>query len=294
MVSGDLLADPPDSADTLRISMCQAVLRWVIGNVEGWTSEQDLDGGDLILITLFVRASRTYEGVVRWLGQHSFGEQGLMLNRSLFEDMIDAHWVALNKELAIERLEQHDLSSRLLRAETQRKFPRIFDNEPPPKIRVSNEERRTLRALYGKGGSGSWTGVRNLDQRVAEVKGFWPEGEEQELLLWWTAWVHKISNEMLHPSALSLGRLGTPEVDEDGTMQWHFGATRNLLSRALQGALWTYGQIVGLVVDTYSPDARTDFVQLWGNAMAAFPEATRMEETLRVGTDPETQEPPST
>jgi hypothetical protein len=35
--------------------------------------------------------------VVKHLGNKGFGEQVVMLNRSLFEDMIDARWVSLNR-----------------------------------------------------------------------------------------------------------------------------------------------------------------------------------------------------
>ncbi len=41
-----------------------------------------------------VSPTATYEAVVRWLGERAFGEQGLMLNRSLFEDMVDAHFTS--------------------------------------------------------------------------------------------------------------------------------------------------------------------------------------------------------
>lgn len=272
-----------DTADTLRLGMCQSVMRWTIENAKELTGSRPLTGSDLILITIFARSTRTYEAVVRHLGERCFGEQGLMLNRSLFEDMIDAHWVSIHGDLAVKRLEQHDLHSRLLRAETQRKFKRFFEGVKPPKVKVSNEERKELIRLYGRSGSRSWTGVGPLDSRVAAVEHLWSTAQAREELLWWTAWVHKLSNEVLHPSAFSLGRLGTPTVDRDGSLHWYFGATREWLTPALHGALWTFGQLVTLVIDSYNREFSDEFLELWGNAMKAFPEANRIEATGRLG-----------
>jgi hypothetical protein len=283
MNESESIAVIKDVPDNLRIGMCQAVLRWTIEHAKQLTENRQLSGSDLILITIFVRSTRTYEAVVRCLGERSFGEQGLMLNRSLFEDMIDAHWVSINGELAVERLDQHDLYSRLLRVTTQRRFPRFFDGKTPPRITVSNEKRKELRHLYGGSGSRSWTGVGSLDDRVAEVEHLWPSREGREELLWWTAWVHKLSNEVLHPSAFSLGRLGSPTVEEDGSLQWHFGSTREWLPQALHGALWIFGQLTTLVIDKYNPSLREEFINLWSRAMNAFPEASEIEATGRIG-----------
>jgi hypothetical protein len=262
----------------MRLAVCQGLMRWTFENAGRWTSGHSLDTADLIIVTMFARSGRTYEGVVRCLGESAFGEQGLMLNRSLFEDMIDAHWVSLNRELAAERLGQHDLHSRLLRAETQRRFPERFDG-PPPRIKVTNEERKALNLLFGKSGSRSWTGVPGLDRRVEEVKGCWQTESEQRALLWWAAWVHKLSNEMLHPSALSLGRLGSPTVTESGGLQWQFGSTRDLLAQALHGAFFTFGQLVGLVIELFSPEDGEELGERLRSGDATFVRAKQWEDS---------------
>jgi hypothetical protein len=276
---------PPGAPDKLRVGMSQALLRWVASNAETWTKGRNLGGGDLILITIFARSVRTYEAIVRCLGERGFGEQGLMLNRSLFEDMIDAHWVSLNRELATKRLEQHDLYSRLLRADTQRKFPSWFDGRKPPRIKVTNEERKALQGLYGKSGSGSWTGAGSLDERVASVKSCWADDGQE--LLFWTAWVHKMTNEVIHPTAFSLGRLGTPKVTDQGDFEWHFGSTAQWLPQSLHAAVWTLGQIVSLVIDQYHPSSREQFDEQFRQTMMAFPKAAHWEATGRL------EDPPS-
>ena len=67
-----------------------------------------------LIATIFARSTRTFEAVVKHLGDKGFGEQGLMLDRSLFEDMVDARWVSLNPELAGERFVAHDGWTRYL------------------------------------------------------------------------------------------------------------------------------------------------------------------------------------
>ena len=59
------------------------------------------------MLAFFVRSTRTYEAVIGPLSGRRFEAQGAMLNRSLFEDMVDARWIGLNPALAAQRMEQH-------------------------------------------------------------------------------------------------------------------------------------------------------------------------------------------
>jgi hypothetical protein len=257
----------------------------VFDNVEGWTAGSPKEAPDLILISIFARSARTFEAIVRCLGERGFGEQGLMLNRSLFEDMIDAHWVSLNRDLSVKRLHQHDLYSQLLRADTQRKYAtRWFDNRKPPTVKASNGERRELRQLFGKSGSKSWTGIPGLEDRVQAVKVCWEDNEET--LLFWHDWVHKFMNEVLHPSAFSLGRLGAPlvqgEKSSSESLTWHFGSTGEWLHRSLHAALWTFSQTIGLIVAEFNPSSKKELSERIEQAGEAFNQATQWESTNTV------------
>jgi len=280
----------PKAPDRLRIGTCRSLLEWVFENIEDWTAGKDKDGAALILVSIFARSARTYEAIVRCLGERGFGEQGLMLNRSLFEDMIDAHWVSMNRDLAVQRLHQHDLYSRLLRADTQRKYARWFDGRKPPSVKMSNEERKELRLLFGRLGSGSWTGISGLDDRVKSVKEYW-EPEDQKSLLFWHDWVHKFMNEVLHPSAFSLGRLGAPTVHEDDnnreSFEWHFGSTKEWLKYSLHAAFWAFGQSVSLVIDEFAPENRSAFAERETQGNQAFRNASHWEKTGRLEAAPE-------
>jgi hypothetical protein len=195
-----------------------------------------LSGSNLVLISIFARSTRTYEAIVRWLGERGFAEQGMMLNRSLFEDMVDAHWVHLNPDLAVERLRQHDLYSRLLRADTQRRLPEWFEDHEPARLRISNRERQELRRLFGKNGSRSWTGVPSVEDRLEQVLACWKTEQDREQVRFFASWVLKLMNEVLHPSAFSLGRLGAPTLTERGNYEWRFGGTPEWLAQSLHAA----------------------------------------------------------
>jgi hypothetical protein len=160
--------------------------------------------------------------------------------------------VTLNEDLAIQRLEQHDLYSRLLRAETQRKYPEMFDGREPPKIKVTNAEHKELRSLF-RGGTGSWTGPSTTAQRLKSVLSCWPTEQLQREVLFWQDWVVKMLNEVVHPSGLSIGRIAAPTIDDDETMAFRFGSTSEWLTQALMGAWFTYLQTLALVVSLYAP-----------------------------------------
>jgi Family of unknown function (DUF5677) len=281
----DLLPPPvPDGgADHLRLYTCQRYLRWSIGCFHSSQTRGVLNGADAIMLSIFARSTRTYEAVVRWLGERCFSEQGLMLNRSLFEDMVDIHWVSLNPALAVERYEQHDKYSRLLRADVQRRWPDMFDGRKPPKIKVTNDDRKELKRLYGAGGSRSWTGQPNTEDRLKSILVCWPTDSDRRVVEFWHDWVQKLNNETLHLSALSMGRLVKPAInDDESTVEWRFGSTPEWLPQALHGAVWTYAQTVGLVAPRFTTTTEEDCSREFERVMRDFTQASHWERTGRL------------
>ena len=269
----------PEAPRRLRHATCDGLLQWVIQDLEDWTKGSLQEGSNLILLSIFSRSTRTYSAIVRSLGENGYGEQTMMLGRSLFEDMIDLHWTSLNPDLAAERLLDHDLNSRLLRADTQRKHSRWFDGKKPPKIKVTNEKRRDLIKLYGRSGSGSWTGVRNLDERVESVLDCWDE-DGRDALLFWHAWVVRLMNETLHSSAFSLARSGgaTVKVDDQGeSLEWQIGNSPQWLPQGMHAAFWTYSQSLSLILDEFHPASRPDFDDRQRAGQASFERADLWE-----------------
>ena len=259
--------DVDREALTRQLDACQGVLDFVRYTTDNW---QSLGGrppepdADILILTIFARSTRTYEAVVKHLGNKGFGEQGAMLNRSLFEDMVDAHWVSLNPKLAVERMDQHDRWSQVLRARVHRKYPEFLGDDDPPVKEPSDEEEKQYKKLFGAWGSGSWTGV-NMNDRVKEIEPCWTEELGRRHLRFSYAWLHRLHNETLHLSAYSLGRVATaPKLTEDGAPHFTFGASAALLTETLFSAYWAYNQTFSLVYDTFELDVADRFEQEHG------------------------------
>lgn len=253
----------PDAPSRLRLSVCDGLLQWVVENLEAWSAGIKQDGRNLILLSIFARSTRTYSAIVQGLAEGDYGEQTMMLDRLLFDDMINLHWVSLNPDLAVERLTDHDLYSRLLRADAQRKHPRMFDGREPPKFKVSNEKRKALKDLFGKSGSRSWTGIPGLDARVKSVLSCWDE-PGRDVLLFWHDWIVRLQNELVHPTSLSLTRMGVVELNGEGeneSVEFQLGSTPGWMPRALHAAFWTYSQSLGLIVDEMRPSVQEESVR---------------------------------
>jgi hypothetical protein len=276
-------AVPAGAPDTLRVHACQRLMRWSIERAQQWKGRQPEPDADLLLLSIFARTTRTYEAVVRWLAERAFGEQGAMLNRSLFEDMVDAHWVHLNPGVAVERLDQHDRWSRFLRARVQRAFPDYFGGRPGQPPKLGNTEKQELRKLFGAKGQHSWTGVRSLEERLESVLSCWPTESDRRHVRWFHAWVHKTNNETLHLSGFSIARLvGPKEADDGNALEWRFGSTPEWLSQALTCALWTYSQTVGLMVDVFAIAAQDELSEVIEQGSRDFQRAAHWEHTGRL------------
>lgn len=273
---------PEDAPSKLRIHACQRLMRWSIEYSQSWSGLERKSRADLLILSMHARSTRTYEAVVRHLGEAGMGEQGMMLNRSLFEDMVDIHWVHLNPDVAVEQLALHDRYSRLLRAEVAQGFPQMFD-QPVPRPKVSNADRQRMRRLFGQYGQKSWTGIERMDDRLEGILGCWPTEPDRDQVRFWFEWVHKLSNETLHPSAWSLGRMMPPVPLREGeALEWRFGSTPEWLKQALYGALWTYAQTVGLVIEHFTLDGQPRLTALFSEAHRDFARASDWERTGRL------------
>lgn len=133
-------------------------------------------GGGLFLLTAQVtRAAHTFEAVLATcrLGR---GVQASMMNRALFEDLLDIHWVAENFESAPERADQHDRLMALAEHDLESSFGRT---ERP----LNDEERAELDDLieiYGgrrKAFKASWTRTSYPD-RLSLVQSRWEDEPE--------------------------------------------------------------------------------------------------------------------
>jgi Family of unknown function (DUF5677) len=265
-MSGETL--PPDAVHAIRIAACDSLLTYAIETAQSsGKANQDYGDAQFLVLSLFCRSTRTYEAIVRALAKRAFAEQIAMLNRSLFEDMVDAHWVHLNRQDALDRLVEHDRWSRHLRANVQREFADYFDGRKPPKQDLSDEEIAELRGHFGSKGGKSWTGVEFAD-RYKAILDYWEDDEQRRYMRWFNAWIHKLNNEIVHPSAFSLARLAAPQPTEEGGWEFRFGSTKEWLGQALSCAFWTYERTFDLVVS-----------EIWEAEIADYQE--RIEEPFK-------------
>lgn len=76
-----------------KIEGCERLLAYSAGLLDDWPGRSVESIPDGLILALFTRSLDTTTASVR-LAADGYGAQASMLNRSLFEDMIDVHWVA--------------------------------------------------------------------------------------------------------------------------------------------------------------------------------------------------------
>jgi len=278
--------DPDRIVLTRQLAACQGVLDFVGEMTDNWTSlggPGDFTVPNTIIASIFSRSSRTFEAVVKHLGNKGFGEQGLMLDRSLFEDMVDARWVSLNPELAVERFGAHDRWTRHLEQQVMEAFPEYQSGDEPPPVELTDEQKLQYSKWFGEHGDRSWTGI-GLWNRLKAVEKHWDEGPARRQLQFFHRRVHRLHNDVLHLSSTSMGRLPTaPQEGEDGKVLFRFGSSSHMLHAALFSAFWSYSNTLRLVFNVFELNVADRFEQDHFRPIAKELFPLTAEETKGVG-----------
>jgi hypothetical protein len=272
------------------------LLRSVTDRVMAWRErDQPFPNttANVLINVFFARSARTYQAVVEHLGNHGFGEQGAMLNRSLYEDMVDARWVSLHPGEADERLRQHHRYSEQLRLDTARRFPDFFGDaikdqklDPP----MGDAERAELCGHFGRWGQGSWTGL-DLHKRFREVLPTWHDERQRRQAEFVHSWLHRLNNETIHPTAYSLGKLGAPTSVGD-ELHFRLGSTEHLLEDVLWFAFWVYTQVVALLFEVFQLDGWDELhAEVVVPGLGAFAKASSSQAGPDDATGPESGAP---
>lgn len=201
-----------------------------------------------IVLALSAGATTTYEAAIH-LARDGFGYQAAMLNRSLFEAMVDSYWTAMNPELALQRLREHTSYTAQTNARTAAKYPRQFGDLATP-APLSEAEEKRLRKLF-RGGSASWTGL-NLYDRVNSIAERWPEGMVREHLFFFRDIANSINNYVLHPTPWGMARNTRPLQASAGAGEGRraeVGPSAAFRSEALSGSFWTASALVRLLLE---------------------------------------------
>lgn len=230
------------------MAACERVRDYAYEITDPWTGRPltlDANHHDRLVVTLFARAFNTYWAALQ-LCSTGFGEQAAMLNRSLFEDMVDAHWICTEPQRAIELFEKHDTHGRMLLADQVAKYPAWYPDLALPDF--DPDERNHLDKLFGPYGARSWTTV-SLHDRVTAIEHHWTKTEDQEILRFFRDIPHRENNQILHVSAHALGNVVVENGPEAFSVR--LGPGTSMVDRSLFGAWWMFSQVVGLLVDHF-------------------------------------------
>jgi hypothetical protein len=213
--------------------------------------------GRLILAT-YARGSKTYQGALR-LAYLGYGAQSFMLGRSLWEDMLVAHWIKLNPDTAPRQLDDHRrMTLAVYQGELRRFGLNVPDAEP-----LDRCERDRLRAEFG---SGHWTKL-SMDALCKAVATEFPEQEGHRRLLRQVDRVlHRHANLIVHNSFLSIGGAFS-SIEADGGMTFDVGVSTRFIPNALFIAFFSYIHLTSLVVHGEAADALS---RLWHDHKEAF------------------------
>lgn len=204
------------------------------------------------------RSYRTYLVVVH-LCKCGYGQQASMLNRTLFEDMISAHWAVKHPKAAERRMAEHDQYTATLRAEQYAKHG-ISYAAGKGLPTYTQKQRARLDRRYRRGSSG-WTG-KSLPAMLRDVESMWTE-PDRRLLNQMHDIAHRAHNTLLHHSATSLSLGVTVTTDDEGndTVTFNVGPTRDFIGSALGFALWTFPNTFSLLLDGEALEALNELMR---------------------------------
>jgi len=186
------------------LQACGALRDFLLEAVRPWGGRA-LDPNrpeDPLLAALLSRSATTFWAAIE-LCRIGFGEQALMLNRSLFEDMVDAHWVTVDPAIAQTRYAEHLEHGQMIMGEALAKHPRLFEPDDIPGF--DQARREELDGVFGKFGQKSWTGI-DIHKRVELIEHLWTDDIAREQLHFFRRVVHRMNNQRLHASAEALNR----------------------------------------------------------------------------------------
>lgn len=227
-----------------QIEACDRLHEYAVGLTTAWPGRLIQTTAEGLILTIVARSLDTFMATVR-LASLGFGAQASMLNRSLFEDMIDVHWVATEPELAEQRYRDHHQHGRMLLADAVLKYPEHYGEVELPDF--DPDERKQLDDLYGPWGSKSWTGL-GLHTRLGLVEHHWEDEAGRGTLHFFHDFAHRENNQTLHVSSAGLNA----NVDmTDGSLTVLIGPRPDMVDRALFGSFWIFANTLGLVLDHF-------------------------------------------
>jgi Family of unknown function (DUF5677) len=210
-----------------------------------------------LIVATYARGSKTYQGGLR-LAYLGYGAQSFMLGRSLWEDMLVAHWIKLNPKHALRQLDDHRRLTLAVYAGELRRF----GLEVPDQAPIDREERDRLRKEFG---SRHWTKL-SMDKLRRAVESEFPEQDGHRRLLGQVdALLHRHANLIVHNSFLSLG--GAVASTAGHGITYDVGVSSRFIRQALFIAFLSYIHLTSLVL---GDSAQQELARLWHKHRDAF------------------------
>jgi hypothetical protein len=229
---------------------------------------------DLVLRTL-ARGRATYMTIVNLVETDST-LQAAMLSRSLFEDMVVAHWLVLHREdpdWLVQRFDDHRDAMRLHDA-TMRDQVNFLPSGDDVSDLVGREE--ALRRVFGKYAERDWWGqdregrkvsMPEVVSRLAADPRFQPRLRgEAPILEQYYALQHKAWTQALHHTAAGM----QIHPNESGRFPLAVGPSPLLV---LFGNYWVFGQLIFVALELGADDSVfAYFEKLFLSGLAVFGE----------------------
>lgn len=227
-----------------QFAACRDLASFVLDMFKSWAGRGIEHTHEGMIVALLARSLDTFICSVD-LAERGYTAQAMMLNRSLYEDMADAHWIATDSKTAVQRYEDHHEHNRMLLAEQMAKYPRHVPDLALPNF--DPEERKRLDGIFGPHGTAPWSKLSIYD-RVELIAPMWKHEVAREDLRFFRDIAQRQNNQTLHVSASSLN--ATVEHVDDDWIRYRMGPRHDgWLAVALFGAFWTFTQTITLVID---------------------------------------------
>jgi hypothetical protein len=225
---------------------CDRLYEFVRDMRSPWRGRSFAREADSIIFGLLCRSANTFWCALRHL-RTGYGQQAAMLNRSLFEDMVDAHWVSVEPDKAELLYHEHDKHSKMVLAERMGGFEQLFgpmclpDGDP--------EERKRLDNLFGRYGDRPWSTV-GIHGRIKKIEHLWPTDRDRDVVRFMYLIAQRWNNQTLHVSPQSLNLVMTDP--QSGEPTFGVGPSYELVTTALLGSFFALAQTTGLIFDHFA------------------------------------------
>jgi hypothetical protein len=236
-----------------RVELCRTLSAFVKDAFGG--RRQSHTPGNRMILSRWAGATSTFDAVLM-LAQASYGDQVMMLSRTLFEAMLDGYWISLNPVEAQRLAVLHYRQAQLLMPPAWNAHERLPGDPELPTLPEALAVQDQTRALFGDYGQRHWT-LLDVWKRINAVDRAVPQDKPGELRARYQT-ANLTANLLLHGSGTAMNdRIGPDKVVWPGVINTTViaGPTTTYLTEGLRHAYWSYARLCLLVANRYATEA---------------------------------------